>query len=224
MTEAPGKTISITNAIHVLCEGGSDKGFLEHLIRDRGLQGFDVGCPTPETVGAHGRSGFRQYTLAIETSPDRPKLKGLLVVADADDNPAQRFQEIRGALAAMKCDVNAPFVPQRISSQDLTVAVFMMPGPGRRGALEHLLLEATLDQSRELEACVNGFRDCLRNPASWTENKQAQMRLHALIAGCCEEDPSTNLATVWSKGGNPIPLGSNRFDEMAETLRHFAAL
>jgi len=224
MTEAPGRTISINNPIHVVCEGNSDKGFLEHLIQDRGLHAFDVGCPTPETVGAHGLSGFRKYFLAIDTSSDRAKLRGLLVVADADENAAQRFVEIRRALAAIGCDVNEAFVPQRVDAKNLTVAVFMMPGPGRTGSLEHLLLDATFDQRPELEACVNGFRDCLKRPLGWNENKQAKMRLHALMAGCCEENPATNLATVWNRRGSPISLNSRKFDRLVETLRYFAAL
>jgi hypothetical protein len=224
MTEAPGKTISISNPVHVVCEGNSDKGFLEHLIQDRGLRGFDIGCPTPETVGAHGLSGFRKYFLALETSTDRPKLKGLLVVADADENADRRFQEVRGAVAVMGCDLNEPFVSQRFDSKNVTVEVFLMPGRGRTGTLEHLLLDAIFEGNRELEPCVNSFRECLRGPGGWSENKQAKMRLHALIAGCCEEEPSTNLATVWNKRGNPIPLNSSKFDELAETLRHFATL
>jgi hypothetical protein len=224
MNGAQKGTISISNPIHVVCEGGSDKGFLEYLIRARRLKGFDVACPTPETVGAHGLSGFPKYLLALETSTDRLKLRGLLVVADADENPAGRFQEVRGALAAMGCDLNEPFAPQRFDSKNLTIGVFLMPGRGRTGTLEHLLLDAVFEANRELERCVNSFRECLREPVGWPENKQAKMRLHALIAGCCEEEPSTNLATVWNKGGNPVPLGSKKFDELTETLRYFAAL
>ena len=224
MNQVASKPITIDNPIHVLCEGGGDKGFLEHLIQQRGIQGLDVGCPTPETAGAHGVSGFDKYLLALDTSTDRKKLKGLVVISDADEDPARRFGGIRQALVAIGCDVDEPFAPRRLHHRDLTIGVFLMPGRNRTGTLEHLLLDAVFESSPELEDCVNGFRDCLKAPLGWSENKQAKMRLHALMAGCCEEAPSTNLATIWNKRGNPIPLASAKFDELVETLRAFAAL
>jgi Protein of unknown function (DUF3226) len=223
MTTA-GAPLSFEGPVYVVCEGNSDRGFLEHLIDSRQLAGFTVGYPTSETAGADGVSGIRKLLLAIDTSSDRPKLKGLLVIVDADENPAQRFAEIRGALAAMGCDIREPFAPRRVEGKNLTVEVFLMPGRGRKGTLEHLLLDGVFERNRQLESCVNGFRDCLKGPAAWPDNKQAKMRLHALIAGCCEEEPSTNLATLWNKKGNPIPLASAKFDELVETLRAFAAL
>jgi hypothetical protein len=224
MSEVARKLLTINNPIHVLCEGSSDKGFLEHLIEHRGLHGFDVGCPTPETSGGYGVSGFQKYLLAIETSSDRARLRGLLVVADGDENPARRFEEIHSALAAIDCDVNQPFALSRIESKALTIAVFLVPGRDRTGTLEHLLLDAVFEGRPELKRCVSSFQDCLDEPGGWSDNKQAKMQLHALIAGCCEEEPSTNLATLWNKRGNPIPLASARFNELVETLRYFAAL
>ncbi len=222
MTEVVDRPISINSPFHVVCEGNTDKAFLEHLIEHLGLQDFKVG--TPERVGAHGVSGFRKYLLAIETSSGPARLRGLLVVADADDDPAQRFNEVRAALARIGCDVPEPFTPRRVDSKNLTVGVFLMPGRGRPGTLEHLLLDAVFEHRPELERCVNEFQECLNGPAAWPENKRAKMQLHALIAGCCEEEPSTNLATLWSKRGNPVPLASARFNELVETLRYFAAL
>jgi hypothetical protein len=216
--------LSFEGPVYVVCEGNSDRGFLEHLIASRQLAGFTVGFPRSETVRADGVSGIGKLLLAIDASRDRTKLRGLLVIADADENPAQRFAEIQGELAAVGCDLNEPFVPQRADSRNLTIGVFLMPGRGRTGTLEHLLLDAVFEGNQELELCVNAFRDCLREPVRWSENKQAKMRLHALMAGCCEERPSTNLARVWNKRGNPIPLSSGKFDELAETLRYFAAL
>jgi predicted ATP-binding protein involved in virulence len=97
-------------------------------------------------------------------------------------------------------------------------------GSGKTAFLEALFMCAGMGADVFLR--TKGWRGAawLASTQITTGGAQAKMRLHALIAGCCEEEPSTNLATLWKKKGNPIPLASTKFNELVETLKAFTAL
>jgi hypothetical protein len=148
------------------------------------------------------------------------ELRGLSVVVDADTDPARRFRQVQQWLDAVGCSVTAPFLP---ADANPAAGVFLLPGPGRSGTLEHLLLEAVFAADPRLELCVDEFAKCLVHPCSWPENRRAKMRMHALIAGCCEKHPAAALTYVWSERGNPIPINSPSFAELVEFFRQFPA-
>lgn len=214
------ENVTLTEPRLIICEGGSDKAFLEHLLGQQQMTGFQVECPREETVGAGGYSAIAKLLAALLANAGWKKLKALYVVVDANSDPQCRFSEVQTWLRRVGCQVAEPF---RVADGKPAAGVFLVPGAGRTGTLEHLLLEAVFAAQPILERCVDDFSKCLVHPCSWPDNQRAKMRLHALIAGCCEKDPASSLAWVWGRKGNPIPIDSPSFAEMAEFLRQFLA-
>jgi len=138
---------------------------------------------------------------------------------DANGDPERRFTEAARMLASLNLSVTRPF---QLEGGYPARGIYLMPGPGRTGCLEDLLLDAIEREKPELIICVNSFADCVRSPLGWSANNQAKMRIHSLIAGCCEEEPATALSRVWMRRGNPIPIGSSTFSGLLSFLRQFS--
>jgi hypothetical protein len=79
----------------ILCEGESDKRFLQGLIDVRGLpQEFQVEHPGIEGDSG-GRSKFGAFLRGISTSESFiENVRAVLVVSDNDDVPADSFREV----------------------------------------------------------------------------------------------------------------------------------
>jgi len=210
--------------VYVACEGPGDCEFVRKLLEQYGLTGFDVGCPS-DTAGPAGKGGLRRHLEGLVGSTDAPKIRSLAVIADNDDRPEASVKAVKAALSGIGYDVADP---PGILVADRRVGVYMIPGIGIPGTLEHLLLEAVFDAHANLRACVDEFCSCTVHPLGWSSNAQAKMRLQTLIAAHCEDNPGVPLRWIWAKerkwsGGNPIPIESNRFSELVSFLRQFAS-
>ncbi len=112
-----------------------------------------------------------------------------------------------------------PDSPFTIKDGSPAVGVFMVPGKDKTGNLEMLLSEVVFEAHPDFKPCLDAFSACLRSTDGWDENKKAKMWLNTAIAAYCDEDPSAALSRVWGKHGNPIPLGSPRFNELLDFFR-----
>lgn len=197
---------------YIVCEGAADAAFIEALLINRGTASvnFQIG-------EADGYTGFQRHLEAVLTSPDRPKLARLAIVADNDDVPTDRFLNVQTALGAVAMPV--PATPSTIVAGPPVVGVFMMPAAGIHGTLESLLMDSVVGAQPAVAACVDAFRMCVAAPGNWGTSKVAKMRLNAAIAACCVSDPSASVAYVWGKSGNPIPIGSAVFNPLATFLQ-----
>ena len=186
--------------------------FDRHAIED-----IQVTFPTGKQGGGDGASRIGDCLKGIMAGSGARAIKTVVIVRDCDDSPGESFREARSDLESAQLDV--PDRSAQFTDGDPRVAILMIPGPGASGTLETLLLEAIRGSAPELLDCANKFASCLDAPQSWSESKRAKMKLHALIAGCCKQDPARSLSWVWGKPGNPIPIGSAHFDEIAEFFK-----
>lgn len=207
--------IDFTGPTLVVCEGNSDEGFLARLSKSRQLAGIDVIYPRPNTAGCGGIRGVPTLLKAIQTAPKWKNVMSLGIVVDADDGPDSRLSEIRGWVEAIGLTLNEAY---KIHSGKPSIGVFLLPGRGMSGTLEDLLFRDLQTSRQDLVKCVDQFAKCLRAPPAWPRNEYAKMRVHALLAGCCEEEPATNLANAWSKIGCPFDIDSSVYDEVADFL------
>jgi len=215
------RVIRLGAPVLVVCEGPSDCGLINALVQHHRLSGIEAQCPGERNIGIHGFSAIPKFLLALSTSPGWAALKGLFLVVDANGDPAARFAEAVQLMATVNCKVTNPF---QVEMGALTAAVYLMPGPGRQGCLEHLLLDAIETKDANLIACVDSFASCVKLPLSWAPNDLAKMRVHSLITACCEEEPAVALSRVWSRKGNPIPVDSSTFTDLVNLLQQFARL
>ena len=211
----------------VVCEGYSDTQFLKHLLNSRGIEPFELGCPTQdqEGVSAGGRPGMAEYLTAVRVSRTKARngLTSLVVVVDADENPKASIAEARGWLESAKLPV--PGAPFAWTTDEPHTAILLIPGWGsdgelRSGTLEHLLWDSLSDVSPETYQCVEGFAECLGNQGDWSDNKRAKMRVHATIAGRCKSDPASALSRVWSNDPEIFPLDHSVFDFICDLFRY----
>jgi hypothetical protein len=78
-------------------------------------------------------------------------------------------------------------------------AIFLMPGKGRKGTLEHLLFEAVAGKHEEVAKCVSSLEACAKSIAAWEENKKAKMRMQCVVASFCQDDPACSLGIEQAK-------------------------
>lgn len=211
-------TLGIDRPILVVCEGPSDCGLINALLQHHQISGIRARCPQ------HGFSAIEPFLRGLETQSAWQELSGLLLVADANGDPLGRFEETARILTKFGLPVTQAFQLEHGGQRNTGRAVYLMPGPGRPGCLEDLLLDAIHRKSPNLIRCVDGFESCVQLSGAWNANDRAKMRVHSLMAACCEEEPATALSRVWHKRGNPIPIESPVFDELVSWLRRFEAL
>lgn len=202
----------------IVSEGFQDAGFICALLRHLRIENCDVTFPKKKRDKANGKDGMIEMAKLLIQEPN---LKGIALIRDADTDLNVAFTDACKAFEAPYKSPKQPFLVEK--GKNLTSAVFLIPGNGRTGTLEHLLLEAVFAKHKDLEKCVLSFEQCRTNTASWTENKKVKMRMQHVIASFCEGDPGCSLGFIWNKGiDNPINISSTAFNELSEFLKNFS--
>lgn len=202
-----------------------DATFVDQLLQFKKITNCSVGCPSRDSAKGTGKSAFPEYFLAIQTARTRTKsapLCGLLVLTDADGNADESFKEVANALerSAFPKPSRAFEVTEEAGFR---VAVYLVPGEGETGTLEHVLLRAALAKSPHLGKCLADFSACTGGLSSTKPNAQAKMRMSALAAAFCEDNPWCSSNTLWHDKNNPVPIDSACFDSLSQFLAKFSA-
>ena len=178
-------------------EGGNDARFLAVFARrvfgDDSAFGFGIG----------GRPKLGSQLDAVAGISDlggRPaflRLRALAVVLDANQTRSEAEGEINAAIAASGIELtgggriaHGEVRPAKFHGHEMLVGSFVMPGEGRDGYLEDLVLSAATESNPEIMECVDNFRARAReiNGGPKKENeeskKQAQALLSALRNNC----------------------------------------
>ncbi len=116
-----------------------------------------------------------------------------------------------------------PRSPFSIEGNDFRVAAYLMPGEGKTGTLEHLLLDAAFAKVASLQKCLDDFSTCTGALRSSKPNNLAKMRMSALAAAFCEDNPWCSANTMWSDKKNPVPIDSACFNHIGDFLTRFAS-
>ena len=218
--------IAIESNRLILCEGSQDQAFFRHLISDRNLPSFDVVFPGHPRTDLGGTSGFGQMLEALSTNPGFRNLTEILVVADNDDSPPDRFNFIAQQIGGAE-GFTAPQHPLEVARAPGVppLVVMMIPWVDERGALETLCLESAYAESHEIRECITRYAECT-SASNWSSGtSQDKMRLRCILSSRCEDDPNTGLAFAWSKKKCPrlIPLNHGCFDRVASFLANLDA-
>jgi hypothetical protein len=141
-------------------------------------------------------------------------------VADADGNATDSFDLVRVALDT----ATFPAPSRAFSIEDvggLRVAVYLVPGDGETGTLEHLFLKAVFDQTPQLATCLDEFSTCTKGLQSPKPNNLAKMRMSALAAAFCQDNPWCNVNAMLGDPNNPVPIASKHFGHLTDFLIKF---
>jgi hypothetical protein len=208
----------------IVTEGIGDARFVDKLLEYKNITNCSVGCPTQQSVQGTGKDAFAKYFAAIQTARTRATsvpLRGLLVVADANGNADESFNAIVAALQGAAFP--APLHPFNVAGGAFKIAIYLVPGEGETGTIEHLLLRAVFGKTPSLAKCVDDFSTCTGGLKSTKPNMQAKMRMSALAATFCANNPWCSIAYMWSDPNNPVPISSPQFDALSNFVQNFAA-
>lgn len=217
---------TLPNAFLIVCEGWGDANFFDRLLAHHKIANCSVGCPSRDACqGQPGDNDLQRYlsNVAFLYHKQEPAtFRGIVVVVDADTDPDGQFIHAKTALEFARFpSPDQPFVLVEDAQTNLRSSVFLMPGPGRTGTIENILLEATLGSRPELEDCINRFAECTKIIPTGTENEQAKMKMSVIVGGSCKGNPWAPVSLVWSDKGNPIPIASPVFHPLADFVRGF---
>lgn len=205
----------------LICEGDDDKGFLETLIKDRGLPDFQV-CHAAECnekrVG--GKSGFEHALTGFSAITGFSTiLKAILIVTDNDT--ADSFDKVCSALTKnlLQNNFSAPSKPDSVGSiHTKPLAILMIPR-NEIGDLEKICLPAIHKKWPKSSGCVESFLKCTgadkwRKPSSINK-----ARARAAAVGFNEEDPFKGIGHLFRQG--TLSTKNACFDEITEFLKNF---
>jgi hypothetical protein len=203
----------------LLCEGEGDKALLDRLIQYRRLPNFDVRV-------AGGKGGFARKLIAVAGEAGFEDLLGILVVADADDDPRKSFEDVRQNIAGARAFWAAsgqagPAVQLGALSDGVpTVATILVPGGEERGCLETLCVRAARAVRPAIGRCVDPFLRCIEADGL-SASAMAKAELRAIMLAEVPSEANASVSRLWSVQPDLVPIGSPVFDEIAAALQLF---
>jgi hypothetical protein len=208
----------------VVCEGFSDAKFITKLIEHAGITNCNVGCPSRTGGHGDGNSAVPSYLQAVKAAVavGKANLNGILVVADANGDQQKIFTNMADGLE--RAGFHRPSNCFLIEGTPVRSGIFLIPGEGRNGTLEHILWEAAVQKNPSVEGCVESFTKCMGDVlASCSENQGAKIKMSALVAASCAGNPWASSAMMWSDNGNPVPIDSGCFSHISDFLVKFTS-
>lgn len=222
--------ISLTEQRLIICEGRSDQAFFRELIRRRGLAQFDVFNPQDLNGTGPGKDGYKAFLegLSVRLASPSPLVRGILLVADNDLDPAVAFANIQRQIREAVGGYGVPANPLEVARSTAVpgmppTVVLMLPWTGERGALESLLLGAIYKGNTGIKACIDDYCRCTSSH-QWDLVKQSKMRIQALLAAMCRSNPDVPLQGAWSQSEQLIDVTLSEFDRIADFLAGFDGL
>jgi hypothetical protein len=209
----------------IVCEGMSDARLICALLEHNSISNCNVGCPSDKGGHGSGIGAVAKYLDSVRgvMQVGRAPITGIALVIDSDLSCEDCFRTMCKYLEAARFEKpSCPFAVEDKGS--FRYGIFLIPGKGKTGTLEHLLWEAAVDQDPTLDGCVETFCRCVGNYLDEaTENQKAKMKLSATVGGRCKDNPWASASLIWSQVENPVPLGSHKFSELTTFLKEFTS-
>lgn len=196
----------------IVCEGFHERSLVCKLLEHLQINNCDVTFPRTS-----GKSAVVDVVglLAGRVEP----LSGVFVIADADEDSADSFRTMQAAFVAPFPPPTNPFEIHQ--GRKYRTGIFLMPGRGRTGALEHLLLDAATIQSPDAIQCIDQFQNSIGSTGrmvGWSENKIGKMRFACYVATNCQNDPTCSAGFIWQRKNRILDIASPVFQELSDFL------
>jgi len=210
------KTIIITEST----DKGVDKKLLSELIKCKisdsflNLVEFNPSGSISD-VRKELQTGLRQREFI------NGNVKNLLIIVDADENPKNRFEELKKCLSKnSNKNFNLPDKLNEISKEDnkkINVGIFLFPDCEDKGSLETLCIKALKHDKREEKLkCVENYFDCLKSKEmdinEKTEDNKSKSKFRVFIA-------TPNPDRYVDSAINYIDLESNVFNKVTDFIK-----
>lgn len=210
------KTIIITES----SKDGVDKRLLSGLIKCKISDSF------LNSVKFNPSGSISDVLKKLETGLRERKfingnVENLLIIVDADENPENRFKELKKCLSeSSNKNFNLPDKLNEISKEDnkkINVGVFLFPDCENKGSLETLCLKALKHDKREEKMnCVKNYFECLEKNNvdihNATENNKSKSKFRVFMA---TPNPDRYVDSVI----DCIDLESDVFNKVVEFIK-----
>lgn len=223
------------NCIVMLCEGLADNAFFQRLCENRSLPKFDF--PFPNEIrndkgkALSGKDSFGKMLKCIEPIQAlNPTLHGILIATDCGDDAQKAFEHAAQQVKETgfyPCPEkpNEIIRPNKNSEHMPPLALMLIPGAGKAGALETLCV-AFLRKSQEKNArCLDQYFACLdqngKGIDGWGAEKRGKAEMQCLIATTNRDDP--NKSGRFAIEAGLIDVCDQVFDEIATALNQICA-
>jgi hypothetical protein len=185
---------------------------LNHL----GIESCDVTYPK-KIEGGNGKEAIGSM---VRLLAGKPIVEGILIVADADQDAGDSFAKLSATMNKFPVP-KAPFTVEKTRS--MRSGIFLLPGRGKTGALEHLLLEVVNGERPEIITHVETYRSNTAGTEEWSDNKIAKMKMQCIVAATCRKNPYCSLAWIWEHKSIPIKIDSPALKELSDFLIAFSS-
>ena len=209
----------------IVCEGASDKAFIDELIDNRDLSSAAVRWPGDRVdedkwrkLGS-GKDAIPRFINALSTERGFGDYGNLVIVVDNDDNPDKTYASLFKKLTrddSRRFDPpEQPWMTNR--SRSLPCSVITLPGKDQPGALESLLLRS-IDISKVGRKRINCWEKYIECWAIENVNLMHtdKMKLASLTSMTCEKNPNVPLRWIYDMQENPINLSHSCFNDVAQ--------
>lgn len=217
----------------LICEGPADVAFFSAFVTARGLPEFCIrhtGQGNPSGTG--GVDVFTPFLDGLPSVTGFYELTDIVLVADSDADPNDRFQYLCRQIEKAKPDAKPPvayIAPEQPNQTQRQIApasgtarlhILLLPAAASQGCLETLCIEAATDLWKDEARCVDELAQCTGADA-WPVPKMAKMKLSALMASVFRRNPNVAFARIWIEGGpnELVPLHHSCFDPIEMFLR-----
>jgi hypothetical protein len=215
----PGNPTPISSPYQLVLEGQDDCDFFSRLVRDCQLNGYQAGCGRGDDGRCLGKDGFGKRLEAIRDF-STVATKGYVIVADSDDDPADRFKKACGHLKKYKLPVPDSALKVATDNSGVRTAVIMLPSEGTHGGLETILV-GCCDGLGEKRDCVDAFFNCGTVGTSRILDRD-KFKLRALVAVHNPSDPSMTTGYWLSEATRPFAMNHPTLQWLIDFLRSFA--
>jgi hypothetical protein len=213
----------------LVCEGPEDHYFFDKLIEARRLPRFHI-------VDAKGNGNFFNSVSGFRLT--RPRTVGqitrYLFVADNDENPVDRFDNMRAQIEKLFGPGTAPDArgqsKRKVGGPEITI--LMIPWRvepvthahiAENGHLECLCMPSARSADAHIAASVDQFMATIGADRWNDESRYGKAWLRSNLAARCASDPFVPLGHVFEKPKHAdlIPIDHMCFDQITEFLRTF---
>ena len=179
----------------LLVEGQDDKHVVLHIIRKLGLD-LDI-----DIDDGGDRSGYTNLRDRIDTTIDEPGMDAVGIMADANDEVANRWASITNAARASErlrlASIELPSKPEpegTVVEGKPRVGIWLMPDNWLSGELEDFV-EAMIPPSDPVWPLAQEYIDRIpRNDREFAEGKIQRAKVHAWLAA--RKDPQWMGAAI----------------------------
>jgi hypothetical protein len=194
----------------IVCEGEEDRIFFHQLIEKRGLQKFQI-------LNAGSKDNFCNSLIKykLERTDDFQRLEHIVFVADNEDNPQDRFDNVCTQIDRVFGPNKCPKLPRETVGQKPKITILMIPWDGEQGHLELLCQQSAKTFKGSVTAAIDQFLATV-NADKWHNNKTSKAWLRSFLA-IVADDPFIPLgkAIREPKPKDMMPMEHKSFDRVA---------